>query len=211
MIFLRCRAIVVAVSVLGSACASHTSATRARPAATDPTLRAELLRRASADQQIRERFMAALRTEKSADSALVAQVWSVDADNTAWLRDMVARHGWPGRSMVGADGAEAAFLLIQHADGDTAFQARVLPLLTQAYRAGEATGPWLALLTDRVATARGEPQVYGTQTDRVAGRAIVKPIRDSAGVDARRASVGLPALSEYLRFIDSVNTARPRP
>jgi len=199
------------VIILGGACSSHRGAASVRPSVTDPTLRAELLRRASADQEVREEFTAAFRTGKRPDSALVARVWSVDAENTAWLRDVIARRGWLGRSMVGDDGADAAFRLIQHADADTAFQTHVLPLLAQAYRTGEATGQSLALLTDRVATARGEPQVYGTQVDLVAGRAVLKPIRDSAGVDARRASLGLPALSVYLRLIDSVYTSRPRP
>jgi len=137
---LRRRVIVMAVIILGGACSSHRGAASLRPPATDLALRAELLRRDSADQEVRGEFTAAFRTGKRPDSALVARVWRVDAENTAWLRDVVARRGWLGRSMVGADGADAAFVLTQHADADTAFQARVLPLLAQAYRTGEATG-----------------------------------------------------------------------
>ena len=123
----------------------------------------------------------------------------------------VARRGWRGRSIAGLDGADAAFVLIQHADADTAFQARALPLLDRAYREGEATGQQLALLTDRVATARGAPQLYGTQADLVAGRAVPKPIRDPAYVDARRATVGLPPLREYLHILDSLNASPAQP
>ena len=161
------------------------------------------------DQAVREQFASALREGRQPDSAMVARMRRVDADNTGWLAEVIGRRGWLGPSTVGQDGADAAFLLVQHADADTAFQARVLPLLAQAYRTGQATGQQLALLTDRIASGRGTPQVYGTQVALVAGRAVVKPIRDSAGVDARRASVGLPPLRVYLRLIDSAYTAHP--
>lgn len=161
----------------------------------------------AADQAVREQFAVALQGGRQPDSALVARMRDVDADNTRWLGEIVAHRGWPGRSMVGVDGADAAFTLVQHADADT-FQARVLPMLEQAYHAGEATGQQLALLTDRVATSRGAPQVYGTQLQLVAGRAVLEPIRDSANVDARRAGVGLPPLREYLRMIDSAYAPR---
>jgi hypothetical protein len=111
---------------------------------------------------------------------------------------------------VGSDGANAAFLLVQHADRDTAFQASVLPLLERAYAAGDAEGPQVALLTDRLAVARGRRQVYGSQADIVGGRVVLKPIADSASVDARRARVGLPPLADYVRLLDSVYTRRPR-
>jgi hypothetical protein len=81
-------------------------------------------------------------------------------------------------------------------------------MLERAYHMGEATGQQVALLTDRVATGRGTPQVYGTQVAVVAGHAVLEPIRDSANVDARRATVGLPPLREYLHMIDSAYAPR---
>jgi uncharacterized protein DUF6624 len=198
--------IVALALALGGACARHGNGTLP---ATDAALRAELLRRVSADQAIRERFASSLRDGKQPDSVLIARMQRVDAENTKWLAEMMGRRGWLGPSVVGQDGAAAALLLVQHADADTAFQARVLSLLARAYRAGQATGQQFALLTDRVATARGAPQVYGTQVALVAGRAVLKPIVDSARVDARRASVGLPPLRDYLRLIDSAYAAHP--
>lgn len=63
--------------------------------------------------------------------------------------------------------------------------------------------------TDRVATARGQPQVYGSQANLIDGHVVLEPIADSAEVDARRARVGLPPLAEYVRLLDSLYTARP--
>lgn len=200
--------LVALVAALAGACSTHGGAAAGRRVEPDTALRAELLRRVAADQAVRKQFDDALREGKQPGSALAARMRDVDTENTRWLGQIVARRGWPGRSIVGADGADAAWTLVQHADADTAFQARVLPMLDRAYHAGEATGQQVALLTDRVATARHEPQVYGTQVDLVAGRAVLKPIRDSANVDARRATVGLPPLREYLRIIDSVYAPR---
>ena len=202
------RTLLILTLVASGACATHAVAASKHPPVQDNALRAELLRRLAADQEVREQFVAAFQNGKRPDSALVARMASIDGSNTRWLADLVARRGWTGRSIVGADGADAAFALVQHADADTALQARVLPLLERAYRAGEATGQQVALLTDRLATARLTAQVYGTQADLVGGRAVPKPIRDSANVDSRRAAVGLPPLREYLRMMDSANTAR---
>jgi hypothetical protein len=166
--------------------------------------RAELVTRVADDQAVRERLTVAMRAGTVPDTTLIRELTAVDSLNTGWLRNVVAQRGWPDRAMVGAEGARSAFLLVQHADRDTAFQVSVLPLLEAAYRRGQAEGQHVALLTDRIATARGEPQVYGTQTDMRDGHIRVKPIRDSATVDARRASMGLPPLREYLRVLDSI-------
>src|SRR5207244_6160203 len=88
---------------------------------------------------------------------------AIDADNTAWLKDVVRRHGWPGCSLVGAEAANAAWLLVQHADRDPAFQRECLSLMEAAVAAGDASPADLAYLTDRVLRAEGKPQRYGTQ------------------------------------------------
>jgi hypothetical protein len=87
----------------------------------------------------------------------------------------------------------------------------MLPALVAAFRRGQAQGQSVALLTDRLAVARGEPQVYGSQASITDGRVIFAPIADSAGVDARRAEMGLPPLSEYRRVLDSVYLGRRAP
>ena len=88
-------------------------------------LRAELLRRTVPDQEARWAH----------DFAAMERA---DADNLPWIRQVIAEHGWPGRSDVGDDGAQAAWLLVQHADADPAFQRDCLGLLTAAVGQGEA-------------------------------------------------------------------------
>lgn len=187
----------------------------------DETLRRDLLTRVEEDQSVRLALMRKLQQGLTPDSLDMARMSVIDTANTAWLRRVVAERGWPGKTLVGADGANAAFLLVQHADRDTAFQAAVLPLLERFYAAGEVSGQQLALLTDRVATARGQPQVYGSQAEAdtaagwrlrtsSSGHVILKPIADSAGVDARRFRVGLSPLAEYVRVLDSLYTPQLR-
>jgi len=185
----------------------------AKPPTSSPdvALTAELQRRVALDQAARERLTLVLRSGRTPDTVAIYGMLAMDSANTLWLRGVVARNGWPTRATVGEDGVNAAFLLVQHADRDTAFQSLVLPMLERAYRLAEVKGQDVALLTDRLASARHQPQVFGTQADIVGGRIVLKPIRDSANVDARRAAMGLPPMKEYLRVLDSVYLGRSHP
>ncbi|MBV9445974.1 MAG: hypothetical protein JO345_08785 [Streptosporangiaceae bacterium] len=153
----------------------------------DAELRGELLRRMETDQSAR----------RDCDPAAMA---AADAENLPWLKRVIARAGWPGATLVGPDGAHAAWLLAQHADADPAFQRECLGLLTAAVAAGEATRRQLAYLTDRVLLAEGGPQEYGTQVTSRDGQHVPRDLRDPGGVDSRRASMDLEPLADYLRL-----------
>jgi Family of unknown function (DUF6624) len=178
---------------------------------TDPTFRQELLTRVARDQALRDTFVAQLRTGGTLTLELIASMRAVDSANLAWLKPHIRQSGFPTRGQVGEEGVQAAALLIQHADADPGFQAEVLPLLEAALQAGDVTGQEVALLTDRVAKAQGRPQRYGTQSTIKDGQVIFDPIEDSAGVDARRAAMGLPCLAEYKAVLDSVYGQRTTP
>lgn len=154
-------------------------------------LRDELLRLMDEDQAARTAWMA-----NPDDVRLGETLEAVDAKTTARLRQIVATHGWPGRRLVGRDGAHAAWLLAQHADRDPAFQADCLARLEDAVARNDADAKDAAYLHDRVAVARGEPQLYGTQFD---AQLRPQPIADEAHVDERRRAVGLDTLAEYTR------------
>lgn len=123
----------------------------------------------------------------------------IDAENTAFMRKVIEEHAWPGKSMVGADGAQAAFFLVQHAATDPAFQRRCLELLTSAVERDEASAAHMAYLTDRVLVRSGKPQRYGTQFRKVHWQLKPLPIEYESNVDARRKEVGLPPLAEYVK------------
>jgi len=134
----------------------------------------------------------------------------IDDDNAAWLRKVVDAVGWPGNSVVGEEGAHAAWLLAQHADRYPSFQRRCLKLLEQAVAQGDASPADLACLTDRALLAKGKQQVYGTQMTARDGRFVACRLRDSETVDDRRASVGFEPLESYLqRALDQYGVPAP--
>jgi hypothetical protein len=167
-----------------------------------PDLRAELLAMREADQAVRAKLIELIKTsggqpDMTAFMPLKAKVDSVDAANVERVVAIVdARDAWPGAQLVGRDGSEAAFLIIQHASLDV--QQRMLPLVKAAYEAGDLSGQSYALLLDRVLVGQGEPQVYGTQASIQNGTLVVPAIADSAQVDERRAALDLPPLETYL-------------
>ena len=156
----------------------------------DEALRAELLALRDADQAFRQRMHEEMQAELA---------------RTARIRALVEEHGWPGRSLVGDDGASAAWLLVQHADDDPEFQARALILMQAAVASGEADGSELAFLVDRVRVARGEPQMYGTQC-RADGSP--QPIEDPERLEERRAAAGLESFAAYEERTRTLRRAR---
>jgi hypothetical protein len=185
--------------------------------ARNEELRKELLRRVEEDQAARKAFMEWLRSNsgadpkalKGADAPAPRKMAQIDRHNTERMKEIVDRHGWPGKALVGEDGAHAAWLLVQHADHDRPFQKRCLALLAEAVKKGEATGADLAYLTDRVRVGDKQKQVYGTQFRTVDRKLVPEPIEDEANVDKRRKEVGLAPLAEYLRQVEEFTKGKP--
>jgi hypothetical protein len=166
-----------------------------RPERGDRRLWAELLRRTRRDQELRRRRAAGPNAvhDRHPTAEHTAEQAAVDADNSAWLVGVVALHGWPGRSLVGEDGAMAAWMLAQHAEAFPDRQRTLLAALSRAVADGEASPAQLAYLEDRVRVGEGRPQRYGTQYLVTAdGARTPFPVEDPAGLDARRAAAGLP-------------------
>jgi hypothetical protein len=170
----------------------------ARPMPADLALRDELLAMQAADQAARNAWMAAGMTDK----AHAARVRALDEKHTTRLEAIIAEHGWPTEALVGPLGVEAAFILVQHADHDPAFQARMLPEIEAAAARGELEKQHVALLTDRVLRAQDKPQRYGTQFWPQNGEWQPQELEDPANVDARRKAMGLMPLSEYKAVIE---------
>jgi hypothetical protein len=168
----------------------------------DPAVRAlqiALLERGSRDQALRDSALL-----PGADPGLRQWIQVVDQENAEWLKAQVAIHGWPSQAKVGESARTAAFLILEHASHDPAFQAAMLDTLTAAWGRGEGDGPSYALLYDRVQAQGGREQRYGTQARMVKGVLVFDPMEDSAKVDSLRQAVGLPSLADYRRVLDSV-------
>jgi len=191
------------------------------PPVKEPELRVELLRRAKADQDVRgaiakwmiqfdnSGFVDAAAFEASLDATRKAEfkqfddtMLRIDTENTDRLGEIVERHGWPTFTLVGKDGAQAAWILVQHADLSPKFQRKCLDLMAKLPR-DEIFQKDIAYLTDRVLLAEGKKQVYGTQYTLENGKCKPRPLEDEANVDKRREEAGLPPLSEYRKEVES--------
>ncbi|MBI1920479.1 MAG: hypothetical protein HYS23_05270 [Geobacter sp.] len=138
------------------------------------------------------------------------RIREVHERNTARIKHIVEQFGWPGISLVGKEGAEAAWLIVQHAVLDTAFMESCMALLGEAVRSGDAEGRHFAYLQDRVLTMSGRPQIYGTQHN-VDGNGTVfpLPIENPAEIDDLRMEMGLGTLAEATRRLqERENTIR---
>jgi hypothetical protein len=158
---------------------------------SDGELRAELLRRRDADQASR-------RVRHRSGRAMDDRDPEIDRQNTAWLARVLDERGWPGRAVVGEDGATAAWLLAQHADAQPRLQRRCLRQVANAVRAGEAPLWHWAYLLDRVLVNEHRAQRFGTQVTVRAGDYQPKRLHDPDRVDACCNQVGLQPLTTYL-------------
>ena len=177
----------------GPAVAPRASAT-ASPAAprdldvADPALRDELLAMLAADQ--------AELGVGVPDGARLP--YPQDTSRERRLGAVLDAHGWPTVDLVGAQAATGAWVVAQHADDDLALQQRAVALMRPAVAAGQADPVELAYLEDRVAVNTGQPQVHGTQVRCRGGvPSPATPLADTAGVDDRRAALGLAPLAAY--------------
>ena len=161
-------------------------------------LQDELRAMCERDQEVRKTLVEkyGMNLNWSADD--LAWMESVDHANTMRMKEIIAQYGWPGYSLVGEEGEHAAWLLVQHAGHDLPFQNQCLALLTAAVEAGDGSARKMAYLVDRVRVNEGKPQLYGTQYRIQDGDFLAGEIEDSAGVEVRRAKVGLGSIEEQL-------------
>jgi hypothetical protein len=163
----------------------------------------QLIALATQDLRTRER----LAEDGSLFDGYHPEMQAVHEANATELEAIIAEFGWPTSQLVGADGAEAAWLIAQHAIALPTFQRRCLELLRHAVAAGDTPAWHMAMMLDRIRTHEGRPQVYGTQFDwDDEGRLSPRPIEDLEGVDQRRRDVGLEPLeaaTERLRTRDA--------
>lgn len=193
-----------------------------------PELRDELVAMAGAELDAADAFFARCAAEPALDAELEGRLggpirpliaaldgWDgappeadalleINARNGRRLAEIVTG-GWPGLREVGADGADSAWLLAQHADRINDERRDWLAPLRAAVEAGEADPRHLACLADRVAVMDRAPQEYGTlimlATDGEPEFPV--PVRDALRLEERRAAIGLPSIADELPSLAS--------
>ena len=132
--------------------------------------------------------------------------------NAQALEAIIDEYGWPGKSVVGEEGARAARLVLQHSIGNPALQRRCLPILKEAIARGEAEPAEAAYLEDRICFFERRPQRYGTQFDwDEEGQMSPWLLEDPERVEGYRRSVGLGPLAERVEQARKEAGEGPKP
>lgn len=137
------------------------------------------------------------------DSPEMKELWRdirhKDSVNLEKVKRILDTRGWLGPKVVGDEGSNTLFLVVQHSDLVT--QEKYLPLVRQAVKEGKVPASSLALLEDRVALGQGKRQTYGSQIGRddSTGTYYVQPLDDPDNVDKRREQMGLGSLADYVK------------
>ena len=163
---------------------------------TNEPLRRDLLEMARLDRTTRAELAASGDLFGTGYEPRMARVHERNAQR---LRQVIESVGWPGTDRVGTDGAEAAWLILQHAIAHPDLLRRALPLLETASWEGRADPAHAAMLEDRIRFFEGRPQRYGTQLDWDAeGNLSPWRVEDPSRLDERRLAIGLPPLAQQV-------------
>jgi len=174
----------------------------------NPELKRQLLEMVEEDQRV--------RTELAATGELfqgyALKMAEVHRRHAHTLEAMIEQYGRLGRSLVGDHGANAAWLILQHAIGYPELQRRCLPILREAVERGEAEPEHAAYLEDRIRFFERRPQRYGTHFDwDENGQMSPYLLEDPERVDEYRQAVGLSPLAERIEEARDNTEGEPKP
>jgi hypothetical protein len=162
-----------------------------------PDLRKKINRMTLNDQLLRFRRVRALK--KMDIQSINLEIEKADRHNTAEVKDILQKYGWPKITDIGKDGQNNFWLLVQHADHDIHFQQHALREMKKLIGSGELNMENYAFLLDRVLCNLNWKQIYGTQVIWTGnGQASgFRPILREDQADQRRHKIGLAPLSTY--------------
>ena len=115
----------------------------------------------------------------------------IDSSNIVYIDSLMAKQGYPGKTLVGEPTNKAAWYVIQHSNRIDDF----LPRIREAAETGELPFRLYTMMLDRSLMRAGNPQRYGTQ-----GKTffygtpqetyIIWPVEDPENIDRLREQAG---------------------
>ena len=124
----------------------------------------------------------------------------IDHTSTAYMKEVLEKYDWVDIHRFGGRISAHAWLLVQHADRDPAFQALALERMTPYLENNGVSKSNYAYLFDRVAVNHDRKQRYGTQpiwecTD---NGLELAPLEEPETVNERRAAFGMDTVESSL-------------
>lgn len=165
-----------------------------------PDIARELIDMGAQDRAWRQAWAGGRR-----DAAFQKKMAADDRKRQRRLRQIITTRGWPAISMVGAEAANEAWLVAQHAPPA---QLKHWSVFMRAAAVKHEIRLFnLATTLDRVRMFEKRPQIYGTQySTRKDGAIQFYPIEDIANIDQRRLEMGM---STFARL--KAQLAQPAP
>ncbi len=173
-----------------------------------PELRSIILDMADKDQaidQVLQETMTGkvkLSGEPDLPEELRKRIVAIYQSNTVEVKKIFEQNGWPNSSMIGHDGVNAFWLLVQHST-DHEFRRIVLPSVKTAFSKGEIIDAQsFAWFVDQLLVNDGKPQRYGTKIKEWDGvTPILFDIENPRQVNVARGGIGLFNLEGYLSAV----------
>ncbi|MEH6514973.1 DUF6624 domain-containing protein [Maribacter arcticus] len=119
--------------------------------------------------------------------------------NIKKIKKILDKYDWPELTQIGEQGNRTICNVLQHADQET--REHYIPLLKQAVLDKKLEPRFLVRAEDRIATDKGELQIYGGQMKYYPETKSfnVWPVFDPVNIDERRAEIGLEPIAGFLK------------
>ncbi len=149
--------------------------------------------------RLRDSLMNIYGTESKEADVYQKEYRKNHALNIKKIKDILDEHNWPERTLIGEQGNMTICNVLQHADQDT--REYYIPRMKQAVLDKKLEPRFLVRAEDRIATDKGELQIYGGQMKYYPETKSfnVWPVYDPINIDQRRAKIGLEPISEFLK------------
>ena len=157
-------------------------------------LKEELLSMQEEDQQLMRELFASGETGSLEFHPRMKALYE---KQTIRMKEIIKQHGWPGFALVGEEGAEAAWVIVQNATLDKDFMKLCLSLLRESTAKGDVASYFVPYLLDKILVMTNKAQIFSSQFDLdQQGMAHQKPGQDSRTVDEMREGFGLKPLKK---------------
>ncbi|MBQ4802168.1 hypothetical protein J8L88_04815 [Aquimarina sp. MMG015] len=119
--------------------------------------------------------------------------------NESRVKSVLEKYGWPTKEMIGERGNWTICNVIQHSDNEVRIQ--YLPMMRQAVKDKKLEPRFLVRAEDRIATERGDLQIYGGQMKYYPETKSFNlwPVFDPENIDKRRTAIGLDSIAIFLK------------
>ena len=137
---------------------------------------------------------------ESEEAAVYQKIYRENhAVNIKKIRNLLDTHGWPDTTLIDGQGNHTICNVLQHSDQET--REHYIPMMKQAVLDKKLEARFLVRAQDRLATDKGELQIYGGQMKYYPDTKSfnVWPVYDPVNIDKRRAEIGLGPIAEFLK------------